>query len=206
MNHKSKLTQYILMLLVMILPACSSRLKFVAPPIEPPPDLIPNYVPAEFELVSGFQLPGKVSWAGIFNSNEGNLDEQFGIGNLSFDLKSPEGNDILGVYYQGKDHILLITKSYYPDGTLDLWQAMLKASQPKFCDCEFGSLRLGGMPDPDRINEIQEVRTIAGTPVAIVKGPLGWTTVFIRGEYLTTVESGISLDENLKVVASLLEG
>jgi len=189
------------MLLVGILPACSQPQKFVAPEIGPPADLIPDYVPGGVTLGGGYQLSGK----DIFRAISGGEDvPQFARMN-DFNLKSPKGNDIQGVYYQGKDHLILISKSYYPEGTLELWRTAYEASSPKPCECECVKLRLNTIPFPPRIAEFQEERTIDGRRVAILKGPLGWITVFVRGDYLLTVESGISLEENLKIVASLLE-
>ena len=210
MNNKSKFAYPLLVLLACILSACSHSQKFVAPEIEPPADLIPGYVPEGFKLVSGFQLSGEVDFPIATNGNEVAFFLRLRGGDLFFELKSPKGNDILGVYYQGKDRLILISKSYYPEGSLDLWLAAYEAAQPKPCECECACecpsfLRLDALPFHDRMIELQEVRTIDGTRVAILKGLLGWTTVFVRGDYLLTVESGISLDENLKIVASLLD-
>ncbi len=186
----------LLVLLCVSLTACGTKVKFLAPETEPPADLIPSYVPDGFKLVSGFQLSGEVPLRGRLFAGTGD----------HFDLKSPNGNDIQGIYYQGRDQILLISKSYFPEGTLDLWRSTFETSQPKPCQCDCLPLRLGAIPLPLRVAEIQEERTIAGTRVAILKGPLGWITVFVRGDYLLTVESGLPLEENLKVVVGLLAG
>jgi hypothetical protein len=199
-----KFSIFLLMLFGCLLAACSHPPKFVAPEIDPPADLIPGYVPEGFDLISGFQLSGTFPWPVTSNADEAIFVEHLGKRSLFADIKSPNGNDIQGVYYQSKEHRILITKSYFPKGTLDLWRTTYEASQPKPCECECINLRLDAVSLPPRIADIQEERTIDGVQVAILKGPLGWTSVFVRGEYLITVESGISLDENMKVVASLL--
>lgn len=201
MYTKCKFTISLLILLGCLLTACSHKAKFVAPEIEPPADLIPGYVPKGFELVSGFQLPRETTLPATFNGDDVSQFARI----LIFDLKSPNGNDLQGVYYQGKEHLILITKSHFPDGTLDLWRAAYEASWPKPCGCS-DLPRLDAIPIPARLIEIQEERTIGETRVAILKRPLGWITVFVRGDYLLTVESGISLEENLKIVASLMDG
>jgi len=201
MKNRSKYAIPMLVVLVWFLAACSHSPKFVAPEIEPPADLIPGYVPEGFELGGGYQIPGERLFPAIPVGDD--------IANFlrirGFDLKSPNGNDILGVYYQGKDHLILISKSYFPKGSLDVWRAAYEASQPKPCECECAGLRLAHELFPVRLVQLQEVRTVEGTEVAILKGPMGWTTAFVRGDNLLTVESGISLEENLKIVASLLE-
>jgi hypothetical protein len=203
MNTRCPLKLSLLLLLASLLVACGSRLKFSAPEIEPPADLIPAYVPEEYKLISGFQLIAEDMFpADIFG--DGVLGGRMGGVNPFFDLKSPNGYNIQGVYYHGKDHLILITKSYFLGGTLDLWRTDYEASRPEFGPCECAGLRLAPELFPARFAEIQEERTIGETSVAILKGPLGWTTVFVRGDYLLTVESGISLDENLKIVTSLL--
>ncbi len=199
MVTKYKVVMLLSVLLGWLLTACSPEAKFAAPKIGAPADLTPGYVPEGFELGFGFQLPGGIKIPTISDGN--------GLPALTrlhiIDLKSPDDNDIQGVYYRGKDQLLLITKSYFPGGTLDTWQTTYEASQPKPCECECSELRLNGISLPVRLYEIQEKRTIEGKQVAILKGPMGWLTVFVRGDYLLTVESGISLEENLKVVASL---
>ncbi len=202
-NHLLRVVSFVL--LAALLAGCGRYMKFIAPQIEPPTDLIPSYVPEGFELVSGFQLTtGKVPLSAILGVTEVGLIESLGRKLISFDLKSPDGNDIQGVYYQSKDQILLISKSYFPEASLDLWRAAFEASQTKPCDCDCAILRLDAVPLPSRLHEIWDERTINSTSVIVLKGPLGWTTVFVRGDYLLAVESGISLDENLKVVSSLL--
>ncbi len=202
--HKPKFVIPLFVLLVCGLAACGSRRKFVAPEIEPPSDLISAYVPKGYKLISGFQLIGENKFpANVWGDNA--LIGRLGGSNRFFDLKSPSGNIIQGVYYQGKDHLILITKSYFLDGSLDIWRKNYEASNLKFdefeCCCLCRPLKLFRF----RFTEIQEERTISGTQVVILKGPLGLITVFVRGDYLLTVESGISLDENLKIVASLLD-
>ena len=199
-----KFKMLLLMMLGYLLAACSQPSKFVAPEIDPPADLIPEYVPKGFELISGFQLNGTFPWPVTSNVDEVILAERLGERFNFMNLKSPNSNDILGVYYQGKEHLLLITKSYFPKGTLDLWRTTYEASWSKPSECECFDLRLDAVSLPPRITELKDERAVNGVQVAILKGPLGWMVVFVRGEYLITVESGISLDENLKVVASLL--
>ncbi|HSF80560.1 MAG TPA: hypothetical protein VLA49_04980 [Anaerolineales bacterium] len=205
MSTKLKFTMLWLMLLGYLTAACAQPPKFVAPEIDPPTDLIPSYVPEGFELVSGFQLTGDVPWPVASEADEALFVERLGKRLIFANLKSPSGNEIQGVYYQGKEHLLLITKSYFPEGTLDLWRTTYEAPWPKPCECECFKLRLEAVSLSPRIAQIQEERIIDGTQVAILKGPMGWTTVFVRGEYLLTVESGLSLAENLKVVTSLLD-
>ncbi len=206
MSTLFKFKMLVLLALGFLLAACSQSPKLVAPEIDPPTDLIPGYVPKGFELISGFQLSGTIPWPIASDAGEvsmpGLLGEKLNFANF----KSPDGNDIQGVYYQGKENLLLITKSYFPKGTLDLWMTTYEASWSRPCECGCFDLRLDGLSLPTRMAELQEERTIDGVQVAILKGPQGWTTVLVRGEYLITVESGISLEENLKVVASLLGG
>ena len=208
MKTRTKYSPQLLLifLLATMLTACGSRTKFVAPEIEPPADLIPGYVPEGFKLVSGFQLTGKFTLPVFSNGDEGGLFGHLREGYAFFNVKSPSGNDIQGLYYQGKEDLILIARSYFPDGTLDLWRNAYETAQPKSCECVWAGLpRLGAEPFPVRFHEIQEMRTVGETQVAVLDGPLGLITVFVRGDYLLTVESGISLEENLKIVASLLE-
>ncbi len=204
--------------LVALLAACAGerKVKFVAPEIEPPADLIPGYVPEGFELVAGFKLSG--ASPSVFEAD--------GSGErlISFMPASPAGNDILGVYYQSDDTMLLISKSYYPGGSLDSWMATLEGSDLEFDDCvcvvfnngESGRLssdcnasetvmRFEHLPEL-RMRTISEVLTVAGTQVAVGTSFMegGSTTTFMRGDDLVTVEGGIALEENLKIVASLL--
>ena len=98
-----------------------------------------------------------------------------------YDVKSPSGNIIQGVYYQGKDHLILIAKSYFPGGTLDLWRANFEASRPELGECACARLCLSPMLFLSRFVEIQEEHTIADAQVIVLKGPMGLTTVFVRG-------------------------
>jgi hypothetical protein len=206
MDTKLKFTLPILILFVIFLAGCDTGLKFDAPEIDPPSDLIPGYVPEGFELITGFQIPGDVTLYEFTLGDTGELVGRLKAGDRFFDLKSPAGNIVQGVYYKSKQNLILVTKSYFPDGTLDDWLAVYEKGQPKPCDCECaGLVRLDTMPFPIRFEELQEVRTIDGTRVAILTGSLGWTTAFVRGDYLLTVESAISLEENLKIVSSLLK-
>lgn len=197
-----------LILLALILTACGRQApQFIAPEIESPPDLIPSYVPQGFELISGFQLDNDNLEATI-TSTDGSerVFPDWKLRDPSFSLKSPAGNNILGVHYQDGDKLLLITKSAFPDGNLELWQEAYESPFRCDDDCECDCFEFViGVPIPFRAAEIQEVRTIAGTQVVILRNPSGWITVFMRGGDLLTIESGISLEENLKVVASLLE-
>jgi hypothetical protein len=205
MFTKIKSTLPLFIFLVIILAACDTGPKFVAPEIDPPADLIPGYVPEGYTLTSGFQLTTDIFSADIALGDTGRMVGRMMLGDITFNLKSPTGNVVQGIYYKGKQHLILITKSYFPDKSLDDWLAVYEESQPKPCECDCpGLLRLDAFPLPSRFDEFQEERTIYGTRVAILHGPLGWTTVFVRGDYLLTVESGISLDENLKIVASLM--
>jgi hypothetical protein len=201
MVTKKRFGLSLLILLGCLLAACSQGPKIVAPEIEPPADLIPGYIPQSFELGAGFQLDGGNEWlSGLSEEDAPRFARVKG-----HNLQSPAGNDILGVYYKNGEHFILITKSSFPGGTLDLWQTAFEESQPKPCDCDCAEIRLDVFPLPPRFPQIQEERTIKETLVAVLKGPFGWTTVFVRGEDLITVGGGISLEENLKIVSSLLE-
>jgi hypothetical protein len=206
MYTNRKFTIVLLVLLAGLLSACDSGIKFIAPEIEPPTDLIPSYVPEGFELVSGFQLSADITLPEFTVGDESSLIGRLLEGDRYFDVISPNGNDIQGVYYQGKEQLILIAKSYFPEATLDDWLTAYEAAElkPTGCECA-GLLRLDDIPLPSRFVEFLEERTLNGTRVAILKGPLGWITVFVRGDYLISVESGISLEENLKIVASLTE-
>jgi hypothetical protein len=105
-------------------------------------DLVPGYVPDGYKLISGFQLPGDLASELALGEVAG-LVGRLEAGNHFFDVKSPAGNVIQGVYYQGKDHIILISKSYFPGGTLDDWQAIYEDSLPKPCDCDCPGLARG---------------------------------------------------------------
>lgn len=206
MAAKLKFSIPLVVLLVALLSSCGTRLKFIAPKIESPVDLIPGYLPQGFKLISGFQLPGELTSLQFSTVDEACFLGRRERGFPFFDVKSPVGNIIQGVYYQSKDSLILITKSYFPDGDLDQWLAAYDNGQPKSCECECKTLCcLNLSPLLNRLLQVQEIRTIAGTQVAVLEGPRGWTTAFVRGDYLLSVESGISLEENLKIVASLLE-
>ena len=215
MNTQTKHTFLWLMLLIFILTACSRGPEISAPEIDPPPDLIPSYVPENFKLESGFMIDTADITARIIY-DEGELRVPWNA-NMLFtpyrSIISPAGNETLGVYYISKDQVILITKSYFPGGTLEQWREHYEKSDGKDCvreDCECNCccphIELSiGITVPPRFAEIQEERTINGTPVAILKGHGGWISVFVRDDYLVSVESGISLEENLKIVNSLLE-
>lgn len=206
---KTKTTLVILMFILMAnaLSACNTK-KIVAPEIEPPDDLVPGYVPEGYELVAGFQIDGEINLPGFEGGSESNSFGPHWRTDIFFQEKSPKGNVIQGVYYQKEDDLILVTKSYFPEATLDDWLAAYEAAQPQpcECDCECADFpRLEALPMFSRIFELQEERTIDDTSVAILKGPTGWLTIFVRGDYLLAVESKISLEEILKIVESLLE-
>jgi hypothetical protein len=208
MKTQSKRSLFWLILLVFILTACSHGPKFSAPEIDPPSDLIPSYVPEGFELVSGFKID-PADFKVRFDADNGEQRvpwEPELVGHYT-SIFSPAGNEALGVYYQSKDQIILITKSYFPDGSLELWRTNYEKITAQDCDCDCCCPQIGlaiGIPLPLRAAEIQEERTINGTTVAILKSLGGWITVFVRGDYLLAVDSSISIEENLKIVSSLL--
>jgi hypothetical protein len=185
----------------LLITACSHQTKFVAPQMEPPSDLIPSYVPDGFEFGYGFQLPGGITWQEAVYGGKLPVSSR----TRGFNLKSPDGNDIQGVFYQGKAHLILITKSYFPGGTLDAWRTAFEASGEPVCECGGFELRLNAGFSLSRRIEVEEERSINGTRIAVVKEPMGWITVFVRDDYLVTVQNGISLEENLKIAESLLK-
>jgi len=200
-------------LLAVLLTACSQQApKLIAPEIAPPADLIPAYVPDGFELIKGYQLQvGEFKVreipADAGNDGEGlrvacNLDRS----GMFFDLQSPVGNDIQGIHYQSEDKLLLITRSSYPDGSLDLWLSAYEPTENSSSDCNCDCITsVVGFPAPLRRAEIKEVQTVGDTQVAVLERWGGWITIFVRDEYLLTVESSIPLEENLRIVESLLE-
>jgi len=202
-------------LLLILLAACGPKVKFVAPEIEPPADLIPGYIPEGFKLIKGYQIKPENFEVSHFFADGENCDEEtrnncgLELSDFFFNLQSPDGNDILGLHYQDGNNLLLITKSYYPGGSLDLWRAAYDApgEDTQECDCDCFPFVIDRRlpPFPLRFAEIQEMRTVSGTQVAILNGASGLTTIFIRGDDLLTVESGVSLEENLRIVESLLE-
>ena len=208
MRMKKNTVVLLIALLVLGAAACGRTREFIAPEIPPAEDLIPAYIPEGFELVSGFEITG-VSAIPDPSAD----DRQSSIGQRkTLTLKSPVGEDVVGIYYQGKDQLILITRSLFPEGTLDLWESGFEGSFTWLLDCNCPLLR-GRASElssdagfRSRLPEIQETRIIQGTHVAILQSPEGWITAFIRGDDLLTVESGISLAENLKIVASLLDG
>lgn len=206
---KTKMRWFLIWICTMtcLLAACTSTgQKFVAPAIDPPADLIPGYLPVGFTLIQGFKFtrhedvtlePG--------NENGGDFILHLKLGDPLFAMKSPNGDPIQGVYYQGKENLILITKVSYPGGTLDTWRAEYEESFSRPCECSCLELRIAESPLFERMNQIQEVRTIGTTQVAVLQGVLGTATVFMRGDDLLVVESGLSLEENLKIVESLLQ-
>lgn len=150
--------------------ACGQQTKFVAPEIDPPTDLIPGYVPQGYQLEFGFQLPGEKLALNVFDGDGGSsVVKRIRL----FDPKTPNGNDIRGVYYRGKDHLILITKSHFPEASLDLWSEAYEESQLKPCECDCNMLRLEVIPAVDRLYELLEERELDGTRIAILKGPGG---------------------------------
>lgn len=201
MNTFHKVTIALLILLATMLSACSQSPRFVAPEIDPPQDLIPVYVPDGFDLVSGFKLPGDFMQTSVLWGQETSRTLRLKL----FDLKSPLGNDVLGVYYDGDEHLLLISKSEYPGGSLEHFLNSYQDSFADPCMCDCLEIRLNNDFPGDRFIQLKETRTIAGTEVAIFEAPIGMTAVFVKEDALLTVESGISLEEIVKVVESLLE-
>lgn len=216
MKIRTSFQFYLLVLLAILLTACGQQApQLIAPEIPPPADLIPEYVPDGFELVKGYQLQIGGFEAREFPADAGEGDEdkrvnwaacELDLSGTFFDFRSPAGDDIQGVHYQSKDKLLLITRSSYPDGSLDSWRSAYepaeKGSSECSCDCITSVV---GLPVLPRRAEIKEVRTIGNTPVAVLERLGGWITIFVRDEYLLTVESSIPLEENLKVVESLLK-
>ena len=209
MNTNLKFPNLILLsvLLLTVLSACGPKVKFVAPEIDPPTDLIPTYVPKDFELISGFRIETETFLTrSALNRVDDRLPCAENLIDSFFSLKSPAGNEVLGVNYQTRDQLLLITKSSFPSGNLEAWKTAYEASYANHCDCDCPCLKIAlSAPMPIRVADFQEIRTVGETPVAVLKNTSGWITVFIRGDNLLTIESGISLEENLKIVTSLLE-
>jgi hypothetical protein len=193
-------------LMALTLTGCGPGVEFIAPEIEPPADLIPGHVPKGFELVSGFELKGGVA--------RGGGDGEVGGGRGPFPIglvgpleviSSPAGNVVQGIQYRKGDTLILITKSSFPGGDLDLWWEAVQASGPnggKDCECETPPLLLNMRRL--QLFQIVEEREVGGVRVAIVDGLLGSWTVFMRGQDLLTVQGGISEEETLKIVESLL--
>jgi hypothetical protein len=208
MRTKRSIAIQLIALLMLGVAACGRKPVFTAPEIPPVEDLIPAYLPEGFELVSGFEIAGDSSLQDSFADDRLFVDDH----RTKIHLKSPVGEDVVGVHYEGQDHLILITRSPFPEGTLDLWKSAYEGSfiEPFTCDCpnlrERASLLRSNAGFQSRLPEVQETRIIKGIPVAILETPRGWITVFMRGDDLLAVESGISLAENLKIVASLLDG
>jgi hypothetical protein len=208
MRTKKNTVILLIALLMLGATACGRTRGVIAPEIPAAEDLIPAYIPEGFELVSGFEIAGDSAIPDPSADDLRSSDSH----RKTINLRSPVGEDVVGVYYQGKDQLILITRSAFPEGTLDLWKSGFEGSfgGPLDCDCPFLQKRAFPLSSDagfrSRLPEVQETRTIQGTSVAILETPEGWITVFIRGDDLLTVESGISLAENLKIVASLLDG
>ncbi len=193
-------------LMALTLTGCGSGVEFIAPEIEPPAYLIPGYVPEGFELVSGFELQRGVARVG------GDAEVEGGRGPFPTGLvgplevaSSPAGNVVQGLQYRNGDTLLLITKSSFPGGDLDLWWEAVQASGPNGGeDCECAAQPL--LVNMRRMQPVQvvEEREVDGVRVAIVDGLLRSWTVFVRGQDLLTVQGGISKEEALRIVESLL--
>ncbi len=228
MNTKSKFLLILFVLLTSALSACGgkAKIKFVAPEIDPPADLIPAHVPEGFKLIQGFRITVDGVKARLFFDDPEDCGEgscvhrlvcRLDLTDIISGLKSPSGNDILGVYYRAGEHLLLITKSYFPGGSLDLWRTYLEGDQDHItqdsnrdCDCasECPCVIIADvpLPFPLRHAEIEKVITVGETQVAVVnQALLGTTAVFVRGDSLLTVESDIPLEEILQIVESLLK-
>ena len=235
MNNKKKFLNLVMLstLLLAFLAACGQKKIFYAPEIEPPADLIPGYVPEGFKLMGGFQLEmGEIATRIEVGKGEHRVTWIKELDMPFFDLKTPARNDLLGLYYQKGDRLLLITKSYFPGGTLEAWREQYEASLhgklscncDRDCDCDSGCdcdcdcgcgcdccycLR-GGMqfmldfPLALRLAQLQEVRTIGDREVAILlNSRSGYISVFVLDDYLVAVEGGFPLEENLKILESL---
>jgi hypothetical protein len=179
--------------------------QFVAPEIDPPADLIPAYVPEGYKLISGFQLDPNEYFTRLKSVERD--DRVFCEAYLDLNLidyKSPEGAIVQGVHYVGNNQLLLITKSSFPGGTLEDWQSKLEGLPDDHCECEGIRLADDGWPQ-FRDFHVEEFRAVGDTRVAVLSGGFSTVTVFIRGDYLITVEGSISLEENLKIVESLLK-
>ncbi|HEY69667.1 MAG TPA: hypothetical protein G4O08_03685 [Anaerolineae bacterium] len=208
MRTKRSIAIQSIALLMLGVAACGRKPVFIAPEIPPMEDLIPAYIPDGFELVSGFEIAGD---SPLLDTS---ADDRLFVDNhrVKINLRSPMGEDVVGVHYEGQDQLILITRSPFPEGTLDLWISAFEGPfiEPCTCDCvhlrERVSLLRSDAGYRSRLPEVQETRIVKGTPVAILERPEGWITVFMRGDDLLTVESGIDLAENLKIVASLLDG
>lgn len=216
MKIRTRFQFSLLVLLAILLTACGQQApQLIAPEIAPPADLIPDYVPDGFELVKGYQLQIGRFEAREFPADAGEGDEDkrvnwaacdLDLSGTYFDFRSPAGNDIQGVHYQSKDKLLLITKSSYPDGSLDLWLSTYEPTENGSSDCSCDCITsMVGFPVLPRRAEIKDVKTIGNNPVAVLERWGGWITIFVRDEYLLTVESSIPLEENLRIVESLLE-
>lgn len=203
----------LLVLLVPLLAACGgSHRQFSAPEIDPPVDLIPAYVPEGYELVAGFEIEvGDLSGRFVAIGDDGRIFCGADLILPLFVIKSPAGNDILGVYYEDdEDGLLLITKSSFPGGSLESWQAAYEAAYADDCDCDCDCdccLAIAvDAPFPVRAAEIREIRTVGDTQVAVLDSELGGTVaVFVRDGHLIAVDGDLLPEEHLRIIASLLE-
>jgi hypothetical protein len=188
------------------LAACTPGVVFVAPEIDPPTDLIPEYVPKGFELVSGFQIQPREARFDPKEDSEGQRCV-FPVGGKIDPgiVQSPSGNTVQGVQYRNGETILLITKSEFPGGSLDLWREAVEGGGldgEESCGCatEASFPRIG----PPRAVEILQEHLVKGVRVAVVNWLERRMLVFVRGDNFIAVQGGISLEEALKIIESLL--
>jgi hypothetical protein len=190
-----------------LLTACGSTPEFVAPEIEPPEDLLISDPPEGYALVSGFELEAEGPQVrGSLPDGDRRLQWQVEFTGSFSSLRSPAGNVIEGVYYQSSEGLLIITKSNFPNGSLEEWRSGYLPVIVVANDCLFPKTTAAGMPFIEsRMPEIAETRTVEGVEVVVLEKPAGgWITVFMRGDYLLTVEGALSLEETLAVVTSLV--
>jgi hypothetical protein len=204
-------------LLVPLLAACGGQERhFSAPEIDPPSDLIPGYIPEGYEMVAGFEIEvSDMSGRFLATGDDGRVFCGEGLIIPFFVIKSPAGNDLLGVYYEDDDDgLLLISKSSFPGGTLEAWRTnyeeAVSAPCESDCDCDCCccnciAFAIDGWPIPLRA-EILETRTVGDTQVAVLESEFdGLITVFVRDGYLIAVEGDLPLEEHLRIIESLLE-
>jgi hypothetical protein len=177
----------ILLLLVLPLTACGAGSKDIIPTQEPPKDMVPGYLPVGFEYDKSIEL--------IFSVEDGREPSP---------LFSPSGNSTTLVHYIKGDEHLCIHKSIFPDGSLEKWLEIFQDVSIDNCECF--PRRSGDSTNlSNRLPKIVEKQTIEGIEVQILEGPIGWMSVYVKDNVLMIVEGTIPLEENLKVVTSLLK-